>query len=98
MDLEAIQCIERGLDEYGSSSPSVVDGSAVSVVQRKYSAPRTLPWEREPVGAAVSAPGNRVNGSLRDQGHVAMDRDSARGRRRHRGPFSLAARTTCTPL
>ena len=59
VQLQAVQCIERGLDEHGSSSPSVVDGVAVWVVERKYSAPRTLPCEREAVGAAVSAPGKR---------------------------------------
>src|SRR6185312_5823940 len=43
VELQAVQCIESGLDEHGSSSPSVVDGVAVwVVVARKYSAPRRL--------------------------------------------------------
>jgi hypothetical protein len=42
VQLQAIQCIKSGLDKHVSSSPSVVDGVAVWVVERKYSAPRTL--------------------------------------------------------
>src|SRR6202007_2998323 len=59
VQLQSVQCIEGGLDEHGSSSPSVVDGVAVWVVERKYSAPRTLLCEREAVGAAVLGAGKR---------------------------------------
>ena len=62
VELEAVQCMEGGLDKYGSSSPSVIDGVAVWVVERKYSAPRTLPCEREAVGAALSAPPGKRSG------------------------------------
>ena len=53
VQLQTIQCVKGGLDEHDSSSPSVVDGVAVGLVERKYSAPRTLVCESEAVGAAV---------------------------------------------